>query len=182
MAVPALLTGNSRNVVTWKGNATTFSGGPLGGGPFAAFGVAAPALIRLGRFRVAAEQHGIGVDAVVEHVEERGRDLVGFAAAGSLHGRVHVRDPDPAAHIGGTQTLHGETVAEELVVRRGQGAEQPGLTRGIRAERIPVQGHSRGVVQGQPGVDPVPEHLAHLVRVVAETHRRVPVQPAAAQP
>jgi sirohydrochlorin ferrochelatase len=70
-------------------------------------------------------------------------------------------------------------VAQQQVVRRRKRVEEQRLPRRVDAEGVTVESHGGGLVQGDPAVDPVAEALAELKGEVAETSRRVAIQPPA---
>ena len=135
----------------------------------------------LERLRVAAQQHGVGKNSVVQQIEQVCTQAILLSIGGRLHGRVHIADADLAAHIGGAKTLHGQTVCHELVVCSRKRVEEERLARRVGAERVSVEGDRRGLVDGHPGVNAVAEPRADRMRIVAKAQGRVTIQPTIAE-
>jgi hypothetical protein len=136
-------------------------------------------LERLGNVRVAAEQHGVGVDAVVHDVEQLGGERVVFAVARRLHRGVDVRDADRPGDGCGPQCLDRESVPEKLVVGGRQRVEEQRRAGRVHAERVAVEGDGRRLVHRHPAAHAVAERLPREERVLGEPGGGVTREPAA---
>ena len=135
---------------------------------------------RPGHVRVAAQQHRVREDPVVQEVEEPGVDARPGSPALAQHRRVHVRDADAArTDPGRAQRLRGEPVPEQLVVRGDERVVHPGLAGGVDAEGVAVERDGRRFVDGHPPLDPVAERLPRRARVLREPQGGVAGPPAA---
>lgn len=125
---------------------------------------------------VAARQHGVGEEPVHERVERVGRRLV--VGGRRPCGRVVVRQADLAGVLA-AQSVDGQAVGEELVVRGGQRVQHERPAGGVDAERVAVGRHDHRLVEGYPHVHAVGEPFGGQVGEFGEPVGGVTFQPAA---
>ena len=128
---------------------------------------------------ILAQQHGVRVEAVLGHVHQPGAELVQRVDRGGNHRRVDVGDADFAGDVGRPQGLHGQAVAEQLVVDGRQRLQHERFARRVHAQRIAVGGDGGRFVDGHPARHPVAVGGRRDRGELPQPVGRVPVHPAA---
>ena len=140
---------------------------------------AEPVQVREGVLGVRAAQDGVQEEAVLQGVEPPGRVEVHRVRGVSGDRVAEVEGDAQVLGTAGPQVLDREAVGQVLVVHGGDGG--PGVLPAGRVDpgRVAEQRRAEGLVERGPVPHPVAEHRVHVVGVLEETVRGVPVGPPA---